>query len=118
MNTPEVMAYLEAHALAADDALLPPPSVLPESLIQICDDYLSGKVSDDDLQEIARVMLQRPDRAANRNDGDPEYDYGDRVERALYEWYAPEIYFPVTPPNIRLIRGFLAGGDWKPMTKS
>ena len=118
MNSSEAIAYLDSLGLAKSGTLISPSSVQPENLIPICDDYLSGELSDGDLQEIARVLLERPDHNWKRDDYDPQYDYDERVERSLVEWYAPEIYFPVSRANIRLIRGYLAGDDWKPMTKS
>ena len=113
MSTTETIAYLESHGLAIGGRLIPPGSVQPRMLIPLCDAYLSGRLSADALQQIAHVFLQRPDR----DDSSPELDYCGRVERVLYEWYAPEIYFPVTERNVSLLRDFLGGADWKPMTR-
>src|SRR5437868_2075216 len=87
--------------MANAGVLIPPPSLLPSLLIPICEDYLAGKVSGDDLQEIGRVLLTRPDGSWKRDDYAPESEYPNKVELILVEWYAPEMHGPDTTYHIR-----------------
>lgn len=109
MNACEVMKYLESQGIAVSGVLVPPPAVRPETLVPICHDYLNGRVSGDDLEEIGRVLLRRPDRAANQDDCDSEFDYDGRVELLLYDWHAPDTWYnPEKGDPAHCIRKFLA----------
>lgn len=101
MNASEIIAYLESRGLATAGVLIPPPSLLPIALVPICEDYLNDKLSADDLQQIGRVLLTRPDGAWGRDDYAPESEYPNNVELVLVEWYAPEMHGPDTAYHIR-----------------
>jgi hypothetical protein len=75
----------------------------PEHLIRPCDAILSNSISPGVLQPIAFCMI-----ASDNFEWDSETDSGDVVSRALFDWSAPEINYPLTTENVRLARERLA----------
>lgn len=124
VKAPEIIAYLESHGIAIGGVLVPPPSLHPDLLVPICNEFLNGTLLAPDLEKIGKLLLERPEHYYQNKDYSGQSEYPDAVELILLEWAIPTL--GQTPPGIsanfwrrqpglksREQMNWTAGGRWR-----
>jgi len=74
-------------------------TVTIKDLIRVCDGLLGGTFDEDDIKVIAFLLIAS-DHFCWLNETFP----GTIVSEVLYDWYVPEINYPITSENIAVIK--------------
>jgi hypothetical protein len=82
--------------------------VEPEHLVRVCDAFLEGKLSDEQLRTIGFCLI-----ASDTFNWDGDTDAGERITSVAHDWAAPEINFPITSENVRRWRKYLISGVYE-----
>lgn len=74
-------------------------TVTINDLIKLCDDLLGGTFEETDIKIIAFLMIAS-DHFCWRTGTFP----GNVISEILYDWYVPEINYPITKENVEIIK--------------
>jgi hypothetical protein len=84
-------------------------TVTIKDLIKLCDDLLDGIFEETDIKIIAFLMIAS-DHFCWSTDAFP----GNVISEILYDWYVPEINYPITRENTAIIKDGLLFNRYDP----